>query len=455
MSFITDKQTLDDLNILGKYKSNSIYKLFNHVQTAGGEKLLEKIFEHPLNNNIEINNRTAIFRYFQRKKIPFPFNNEQLERTESYLSMAIKGGLLSTGLQLSKKKALKYIRLDKEYTYVQNRLYETITLLKQIYEFFSKLQKEDPVNPFIDRIIQVSNTCQHPKLNWLANLTQKELPLLKLIWYDHLLRQVFQAEIRKLLYIVYELDVFITVSNIALQNNFCFALALPKDANTIKMTDIRHSGLKNAIANSVNIDRDKNVIFLTGANMAGKSTFMKSFGVAIYLSHMGFPVAAQKMTFSVQDGIYTSINVPDNLNAGYSHFYAEVLRVKKVAEQVAHSKNLIVIFDELFKGTNVKDAYEATVAVTKGFSAHRNCSYIISTHIIEAAEELKKCDNFQFVYFPTIMDGSVPKYTYILQPGVTEDRHGKIIIDNERIVEIIEGKNNISKGLKLKPQKGI
>jgi len=72
--------------------------------------------------------------------------------------------------------------------------------------------------------------------------------------------------------------------------------------------------------------------------MAGKSTFMKSFGIAVYLSHMGFPIAAKNMTISLQDGIYTSINVPDDLNAGYSHFYAEVLRVKNSPKKLPEAK---------------------------------------------------------------------------------------------------------------------
>lgn len=174
--------------------------------------------------------------------------------------------------------------------------------------------------------------------------------------------------------------------------------------------------------------------------MAGKSTLMKSFGVAIYLAHMGFPVAAKAMTFAVQDGLYTSINVPDNLNLGYSHFYAEVLRAKHVAEEVSTGKNLVVVFDELFKGTNVKDAYDATVAVAKAFGENRNCSYIISSHITEAGYTLRECcNNFKFMYLPTIMKGTIPTYTYRLEKGITNDRHGMMMINNERIVEIIKG----------------
>ena len=173
--------------------------------------------------------------------------------------------------------------------------------------------------------------------------------------------------------------------------------------------------------------------------MAGKSTLMKAFGINIYLAHMGFPVSASKMEFSVKDGIYSSINVPDDLNQGYSHFYAEVLRVKKVAAAVSSGKDLVVIFDELFKGTNVKDAYEATLAVTAAFSAYRNCAYIISTHIIEAGEVLThQCNNILPLYLPTIMNGNIPTYTYQLRAGISADRHGMMIIENEGIIDLLE-----------------
>jgi len=96
-----------------------------------------------------------------------------------------------------------------------------------------------------------------------------------------------------------------------------------------------------------------------------------------------------------------------------------------------------VIFDELFKGTNVKDAYDATLAVTAAFSEFRDCLFIISTHIIEAGEVLKQQDNLQMLYLPTIMNGNVPQYTYQLQQGISSDRHGMMIIENEGILEML------------------
>ena len=184
---------------------------------------------------------------------------------------------------------------------------------------------------------------------------------------------------------------------------------------------------------------ERNVLFLTGANMAGKSTFMKAFGISIYLAHMGFPVPAKEMIFSVKDGIYSSINVPDNLSLGYSHFYAEVLRVKTAAEAVSAGKNLVVLFDELFKGTNVKDAYDATLAVSEAFTAYQACIFLISTHIVEVGESLRKTfTNLQFSFLPTLMSGTKPLYTYTLAEGISADRHGMMIIKDEGILEIIQ-----------------
>ncbi|MBS1566137.1 MAG: DNA mismatch repair protein, partial [Bacteroidetes bacterium] len=141
---------------------------------------------------------------------------------------------------------------------------------------------------------------------------------------------------------------------------------------------------------------------------------------------------------SVLDGIYTTINLPDNLGMGASHFYAEVLRVKKMAHELSQGKKLFIVFDELFRGTNVKDAYEATIAITSAFATRTNSLFVISTHIIEAGDVLRKrCSNVRFIYLPTRMNGHQPVYTYKLEEGITDDRHGMVIINNEGILDIL------------------
>jgi DNA mismatch repair ATPase MutS len=439
MSFIADKQTLDDLNLLGKYKNNSVYRLFDHVVTDGGRKLLDNMFNNPLTNADAINKRCSIFQYVGSRSMTFPFTNEDFSIMENYLSSGGGGSILSTATGMISKKVLSSLAQDKEYGIIEAELCKTIELLNVFSDFISKLQQQDAENPYQEEIRTIKNILSDKRLQWLSSERGiRKIPLAKLIRYDNTLRSAMYEEMRTISDVIYNLDVCIAVSGVANAKGFAYPQAFPKEKNVFAVTGLFHPGLAKAVANSISVHQHSNVIFLTGANMAGKSTFMKSFGISFYLAHMGFPVAAESMQFSVKDGMYSSINVPDNLNMGYSHFYAEVLRVKKVAEEVSDSKDLLVIFDELFKGTNVKDAYDATLAITEAFSENRNCFFIISTHIIEVGEALREhSDHFQFVYLPTVMDGHVPRYTYRLEEGITTDRHGMMIIENEGILDII------------------
>jgi len=443
MAFSVDKQTLDDLNLLGRYKPNSIFNVFNHTRTRGGGQLLEMMFAHPLSEPDAINKRSSIFQYFQTKQLTFPISDELFELVDHYLSNSAHANPVVAAMNTCRRKLMNYIGSDKEFEVIYQGLIATIEFMNIVYEFNSNLKKDGQSSAYHETVAEMDKIFQDKRLAFvLREKGTTRLPLWKIARYDHKLRYACREEIKRMMQIVYEYDVYITVTDVARKRHFSYAKAhlMTGDRNCIDIVNVSHPQLVGGIANSVRIDHEHNVLFLTGANMAGKSTFMKSFSIAVYLAHMGFPVAAEKMDFTVQDGMYTSINVPDNLNMGYSHFYAEVLRVKHVAEEVAAGKNLVIIFDELFKGTNVKDAHDATVAVTEAFSENRNCSFIISTHIIEAGHDLKKYDNFRFVFLPTIMEGNIPRYTYRLQEGITNDRHGMMIINNEHIVDIIKGR---------------
>jgi DNA mismatch repair protein MutS len=439
MSFIADKQTLEDMNLLGKFKQHSIFSLFNKVKTAGGEQLLNKMFQNPLVDPEAINNRSKIFKHFQNKQISFPFSNEQFSIMENYLSGSSAGNYPATLFMLARKKLLATVVRDEEYPKMLSGLQQTIRLLNQCKTFINQLDEKEQQHPFFTQLRITKNILNDARLPATDQIECTQQSLLQAAKNDQLLRHTMKTELATVMETFYQLDVYIAVAKLAKEKDFGYAQALPKENNILSTTELRHPNIDKAVANPVSFRQDSNMIFLTGANMAGKSTFMKSFGINVYLAHMGFPVAAKEMQFSVKEGIYSSINVPDNLDMGLSHFYAEVLRVKKVAEEVNKEKELVIIFDELFKGTNVKDAYDATLAVTAAFSEFRNCFFIISTHIIEAGEVLQTQQaNIQMLYLPTVMNGNIPTYTYKLQPGISSDRHGMMIIENEGILEMLE-----------------
>ena len=444
MIFNTDKQTLDDLNIFGKAGAYSVYTLYNNTYTRGGADILEKMFLYPLSDVTAINDRSATLKFFTKLKIKLPFRTEQLDSVEAYLGMTDKRTKLSQQDHSLSRKFSNLVSTDGDYKTICNGIIAAIGILQSLDQFISMIKSSSPPTsylPALEKIVEISLDNELKSL--LIVNEQQKLSYTTTVDYDDLIRFRSHAKIKEILLFIYHVDVFITVAEVATKNNYVFPEALDSNEHSVRLTDVYHPLVKNAIANSLSITPTSNVVFLTGANMAGKSTFMKSLGIALYLAHMGFPVAASKMEFSVRNGIYTTINLPDDLSSGNSHFYAEVLRVKKIARQLGIAKNLFIIFDELFRGTNVKDAFEGTIAITEGFAEKRNCMFVVSTHIIEAGEVLReRCQNINFVYLPTEMDQQKPVYTYKLKPGITADRHGMVIINNEGILEMIRGRKH-------------
>jgi DNA mismatch repair protein MutS len=446
MSFMTDKQTLNDLHIFGR-RDSAIYNLFNKTQTRGGAQVLEELFMVPLSDNHTINRRSAIIQYFRDQAITFPFRNEAFDAIEHYLENTDERTKLNVEEDNLKRKLRNYMGADTEYEGLHNGLIASIEVINGLHNF---LQSVDPTHApaaWQEEMNKMQLLLADDRLTWMYNEKgHKKLAYEKVATYDQVLRFAAHDTMKKLLYYIYQLDVYIAVARVAMDRHFTFAQALDAKENTLYIVDMVHPHLANAVPNTIQVDRNSNVIFLTGANMAGKSTFMKTLGITILLAHMGFPVPATHMEFTVQNGLFTTINLADDLNRGYSHFYAEVLRLKKVAEHVSRTEKLVIIFDELFRGTNVKDAYDATIAVTAAFTEKRNCTFIISTHIIEAGEVLQEqYGNINFVYFPTTMNGNIPAYTYRLQAGITNDRHGMMIINNENIIGIIKSRQHTQK----------
>lgn len=442
MSFIVDKQTLDDLHIFGRFRKDALYNLFNTTQTRGGAQLLEEMFLYPMADGARIRKRSSIIRYFMERNIAFPFQQDAFDAIEHYLENHDDRTQLAAEDDTLQRKLRIYMGADAEFEWLQKGMIACIDVFNTLKDFLQVMRPSDVPTAYSTDLKEMQALLSDEQLTWmLQEKGAKKLTYAKAAKYDRQLRFLSAAAIRKLLQHIYGMDVYIAVAKVAMSKGYVFAEVLEGSSNNIRINGMYHPYLANPVANSLHIDQRSNVIFLTGANMAGKSTFMKTLGITIYLAHMGFPVPAQSMQFTVLQGLFTTINLADNLGMGYSHFYAEVLRLKKIAQQVNRAENILIIFDELFRGTNVKDAYDATVAVTEAFATKQNCTFIISTHIMEAGEELQtKCPNINFVYFPTVLKANKPVYTYQLSSGITSDRHGMMIINNERIIEIIKSR---------------
>jgi DNA mismatch repair ATPase MutS len=213
---------------------------------------------------------------------------------------------------------------------------------------------------------------------------------------------------------------------------------IEQDAPLIQARGLYHVMLSKAVAYDLEMKQDQNFLFLTGANMAGKSTLIKALGSSVFLAHIGMGVPAKQMQLTLFDGLLSNINVSDNIAKGESYFFNEVQRIKNTIYKINDGKKWLVLIDELFKGTNVQDAMKCSLAVIKGLIKIKNSLFILSTHLYEIGAELNTYPNIAFKYFETnVMDDQL-QFSYQLKDGISNDRIGYVILRREKVVEMLE-----------------
>jgi DNA mismatch repair ATPase MutS len=172
--------------------------------------------------------------------------------------------------------------------------------------------------------------------------------------------------------------------------------------------------------------------------MAGKSTFIISIGTAVYLDHLGMGVPALEMKISLFEGMLSNINIMDNLSKGESYFYNEVQRIKSTISKINDGRQWLILIDELFKGTNVEDAMKCSNIVIEGLIKIPESIFILSTHLYEIGEGLKKHANISFNFFETKLINEEFSFSYQLKDGISNDRLGYLILKKEGVISMLE-----------------
>jgi DNA mismatch repair protein MutS len=437
MEFHIDYQTVKDLELFEKSKGDkSVFALFNQTVTVGGRECLKTMFSTPFTDGELIKKRISNIRFFQEQQFNLELNKEGLHFIEHYLTRANSPVKYSYFGSLVNKWFFR--KTANEQFIIERGIRFVITVLSKTY-FFLKNYSSDTSCEFLEYhrtfiLNAVENSSLRVVLDYKDSVRFFYHQYYKL---DYYFRNVEYKTIREILDFLYTIDAYKSISRSSLNNGFTLP-EINTESNGFEVKGLFHPFLQHPVVNDFQISDKRNICFLTGPNMAGKSTFLKSIAVSIYLSHIGFPVPAKMMKTSVYNGMLTTINLSDNITRGYSHFYNEVLRVKYVAEVINRNSNIFIVFDELFRGTNVKDAFDASLSVIKAFSKLNKGAFAISTHIIEIADKLDESSIF-FKYFEAQIINDTPHYNYKLKDGVTDERIGMYILKKEKVIETITG----------------
>jgi DNA mismatch repair ATPase MutS len=444
MAFLMDRQTFADLEIFeAKEVKKTVLKIFDRVISHGGKEELLDMFHYPLSDFQKIRERQEVIRYVHSEKLSFSIDRYLLDFIEHYLFLSNKPVKVSRFNAWH--KYLKYqLQPTNEYYIIQRGIQYVIEFLQELYSSVTEKSEQKLPDWLEQQFSFIAESIRDTELKRIIGFnTKKKIDAMNRERFDYIFRFCEHDRLKKILQTLYQIDAFQAVADITTETEFVFPEIT--EEKTIEIVGLYHPFVKDAVVNNIRLHENENMLFVTGANMAGKSTFLKAFGVAVYLAHLGFPVPAASMRTGVFNGLFSTINIADNINKGYSHFYTEVLRVKSVAEEINRTGNLVVIFDELFRGTNVKDAYDASLAIISAFSGVKGSVFLVSTHIMEVADKLRCSKNIRFGYFHTTISGKAPVYSYQLHEGVTEERLGMLIIENEEIVEIINAASQTKK----------
>ena len=160
---------------------------------------------------------------------------------------------------------------------------------------------------------------------------------------------------------------------------------LKKDHFFIEGKEIGHPLIPadKCVNNPVKIDQAGELMLVTGSNMAGKSTYLRSIGVNTVLAMAGAPVCAKYFCLSPVQ-IISSMRIADNLEESTSTFYAELKKLKTVIDKVNNNEKVFILLDEILRGTNSLDRHTGSAALLKQLIKH-NAVGIIATHDVELA----------------------------------------------------------------------
>jgi DNA mismatch repair ATPase MutS len=308
--------------------------------------------------------------------------------------------------------------------------------MKNIASLFEDLDLPLAIKIYIDRVNQI---LREPALAQLSESRKGEkLSPRQNLFFGHYLKGKHRNHTLELIDIYSRLDAWYSMAVAVKTYKLSFPEFIEQQSPLVEAKGLYHILIPKPVPYDLLMNPQHNFLFLTGANMAGKSTLIKSVGASVFLAHIGMGVPATSMRLTMFDGLISNINVVDNIAKGESFFFNEVQRIKNTIQKINDGRKWLVLIDELFKGTNVQDAMKCSTTVIKGLIKIPNSLFILSTHLYEIGEELKHFPNISFRYFETDVKDDQLHFSYQLKEGISNDRIGYVILKREKVVEMLE-----------------
>ncbi|HEX8331490.1 MAG TPA: DNA mismatch repair protein MutS [Segetibacter sp.] len=433
-----DKTTISDLSIFHSIEEQSVLHHLDFTTSIGGREWIRHLLANPHSDIQKILETQETIKVIlsKEKEWPSSITNGTIMVVDKFYDTPIAD--LPSDANVVNSLLFKLVN-TQDFSLVKYSVNHFIDFTKGMHEIvqvFNEDQVPSMLKVMLERISMLLN--KHVIKLMLQWEKGRKLTTVEVLNFGHFLRRNYKQEAFELIELYSRLDAYFGLAIACRKLSLVFPTVEKRSTPFIEATGLFHIMLQTPVAYNVQLDQEQNFLFLTGANMAGKSTFIKAVGVAVYLAHIGMGVPATGLRLSLFDGLLSNIQVEDNITKGESYFFNEVQRIKKTIDKINDGRNWLILIDELFKGTNVQDAMKCSTAVVEGLRKMQNALFILSTHLYEIGEGLMQYPNIQFRYFETSVEEDQLLFNYQLKTGISNDRLGYLILKREGVVNMLE-----------------
>ncbi len=443
-----DWQTLQDLGILHPRGSQlSVFDWVNRTRTVGGGQRLKERFRAPLSDPAELRRTQEAVRFLASH----PGLADPVLGGSAWTAAEHYGRTSFTPIDHPNALFLwldswwiRRLRADV-FASIRASLALTQTLVRGAAHVAGEIRAADPPPLLAEWTAELEACLATPALAALArgpDVDRRSPP--RVLRLDRALRDEDFRPLADLASLAYEIDALAAMALTTREGGLVFPEIVEGERPFVEGEAVYHPLLERPVANPLRVSPEARLSFLTGPNIAGKSTFLRASGVAVFLAHLGMGVPARSFRLVPFDCLFSGIDTEDNLRLGQSYFFREVRRVREAAEILSRGASAFMIFDELFRGTNLKDASDACLALLSGFAASRGSAFLVASHLAELAEPLQRLSGARFLQVGAELRDGVPAFDYRVSPGVSEQRLGMLILERERVLALLDGLQSAS-----------
>jgi DNA mismatch repair ATPase MutS len=435
-----EPHSLQELQIYAENRNAfSAYHFFDKTHTQGGSDYLKLMLAKPKTNINEVRQFQSLIQAILADKhiCKIDVNRSYVLAVEGYCTLSVAHSMSQDLIQHWLDTFVYFLKSPEEFYRIQSGLTATLRFLKAFQEMLDVMKNASQPMEIEQDIQFIKAFLSSSTVTNSLKQQQNRLSKRAVFHLDYFFRVKKVKVLRELLDIFYRFDAYHSIAKTAEMHSLVFA-DFDENCNEVCAENLLHPLIPNGIKNSFKMDLNRGVCIITGANTSGKTTFLKTCGLVLYLAHLGWPVPVTRLRLPFFQRLFTSLHLSDDLGSGYSHFYNEMMRIKAFSEALQQGDRCFILVDEIFRGTNQDDAMFCSKTVLDGFSKYPGSAFMISTHLLDLAESYTGSEYVIFRCFKTTINGNQFKNSFEIQEGIAYEKVGSLIMRNIGITDMLQ-----------------